>query len=709
LAVVTLWHSYSGAERDGLDRSIAVANQRLGGDRIEAVAIPFDALNQKLETAIPRGHGPDLFLAAHDRLGDWRRLGLIAEVAESEASQQLDWPADYLPRVTEALTDDRGRLWAAPWTYKGLVLYRNLELARGPPADLKDLGEITRALPPGAFALAYDTGSLFFHAPFLLACGGGVFERGVDEPARFRIFDEQARTSFALVQDLKRQGAIPQDCSSVLAQQLFNQGRAAMVISGPWFFGGVELEPKRWSVEPLPPIAGQEAGSFVTVEGLFVSASSPEPGAARAAARALSLAWQPRAEVALQPPVLESAYGPEAARGLDPLIHAQRAALDRGRITPSRREMAWVWEPVGGLLRDVIDRDVPLDDALARAEHRLQVLARPAPPPSRPLPYALVASALALLGALVLVRRVLAPGTREAIAEARAPYLLSFPAVLAMVLLVVAPFVAGSLLSLFSHQDGTFTFIGFGNFADILGARDFPATDPLSFYYTLFVTVLWTAVNVALHTGIGLGLALLLRKPWLKLRSFYRVLLILPWAIPSYITALVWRGMFDFQLGAVNGLLTRLGLEPVGWFQGFFPAFAANVTTNTWLGFPFMMVICLGALQAIPQDLEEVCHLEGASRLQSFRFVIWPVIRPALIPAVLLGSVWTFNMFNVIYLVSGGEPGGGTEILISEAYKWAFQRQHRYGYAAAYAVLIFGILVFYGRVLMSRGRGENSA
>ena len=140
-----------------------------------------------------------------------------------------------------------------------------------------------------------------------------------------------------------------------------------------------------------------------------------------------------------------------------------------------------------------------------------------------------------------------------------------------------------------------------------------------------------------------------------------------------------------------------VGLEPVSWFSQFSTAFAANLITNTWLGFPFMMVVTLGALQAIPRDLESAAELDGATSIQRFIHVTWPLLKPALLPAVVLGSIWTFNMFNIIYLVSAGEPDGGTEILISEAYRWAFTRGHRYGYASAYAVLIFGVLVFYSK------------
>jgi arabinogalactan oligomer/maltooligosaccharide transport system permease protein len=268
---------------------------------------------------------------------------------------------------------------------------------------------------------------------------------------------------------------------------------------------------------------------------------------------------------------------------------------------------------------------------------------------------------------------------------------------MAMAILVIGPFVVGAAVSLFSHHNGAWTFVGLANFFDILLARDWPVTSPLSFWFTLGVTVLWTTANVALHVAIGVALAMLLRAPWLRLRGMYRVLLILPWAVPNYITALIWKGMFHRQFGAINGMLELVGVEPIGWFSQFSTAFAANLVTNTWLGFPFMMVVTLGALQAIPPELEEAAAIDGAGRWQRFRHVTWPLLRPALLPAVVLGSIWTFNMFNIIYLVSSGEPDGGTEILISEAYRWAFTRGHRYGYAAAYAVLIFGVLLVYGR------------
>lgn len=272
------------------------------------------------------------------------------------------------------------------------------------------------------------------------------------------------------------------------------------------------------------------------------------------------------------------------------------------------------------------------------------------------------------------------------------------PAVIGMIVLVFLPFFIGAFLSFFSYGYGEWEFIGLQNFARMFSSGQASFLDSMSIYFTFVVTVLWTITNVALHVGIGMCLALLLREPWLKLKGIYRVLLIVPWAMPNYITALIWRGMFDHQFGAINGLLESLGLSRVEWYNEFLTSFAANLTTNTWLGFPFMMVVTLGALQAIPRDLEDAAAVDGATAWQRFRHVTFPLLKPALMPSVVLGSIWTFNAFNIIYLVSKGDPDGSTEILVSEAYKWAFERQYQYGYAAAYAMVVFVILVLYSKL-----------
>ena len=285
------------------------------------------------------------------------------------------------------------------------------------------------------------------------------------------------------------------------------------------------------------------------------------------------------------------------------------------------------------------------------------------------------------------------------------------PAALAMLVLVAAPFVIGLVLGFYDHHHGTWTFVGLDNFTEILSGGGRPLDDPLNFWFILGVTVLWTVANVALHVALGVALALVLQRRWLVGRGVFRMLFILPWAVPNYITALIWKGMFTGEYGAINSLLHAAGLDGVSWFSSWASSFSANVITNTWLGFPFMMVVALGALESIPRELYEAASVDGASAWQRFRHITLPHLRPALGPAVALGSIWTFNMFNVIYLVSAGGPGGSTNILVTDAYRWAFERGERYGMAAAYATIIFLILllwtVFGTRIVRSRGSADS--
>ncbi|MCP4204886.1 MAG: ABC transporter permease subunit [bacterium] len=298
--------------------------------------------------------------------------------------------------------------------------------------------------------------------------------------------------------------------------------------------------------------------------------------------------------------------------------------------------------------------------------------------------------------------------TAATLSRHRRAYYYVLPAIGAMVLLVFFPFSYGIGLSFTNsniYNTGepiTDIWIGVKNFLDIL--TDFEVLKTTeegrvfnyqNFYWTMGFTIIWTVTNVALGVSVGLFLALLLNRKGLALRPIYRVLLILPWAVPNYITALIWKGMFHSQFGVINQVVQMFGGDPLSWFDRPFTSFLTVLATNGWLSFPFMMVISLGALQSIPSDLYEAARVDGASRWQQFKTITLPSIKPALVPAIIISVVWTFNMFNIIYLVSEGEPGGSTEILITEAYKIAFE-QYRYGYAAAYSVVIFLILLVYG-------------
>jgi len=233
-------------------------------------------------------------------------------------------------------------------------------------------------------------------------------------------------------------------------------------------------------------------------------------------------------------------------------------------------------------------------------------------------------------------------------------------------------------------------------------------TEP-NFYVIFLKTIIWTVVNVFFHVVLGVSLALLLNQN-IRGRSVYRTLLILPWAIPQYIVALTWRGMFNYEYGSINLIITKyLHLPAVEWLKNPTEAFLACILTNVWLGFPFMMVVALGALQSIPHELYEAADIDGASWYHKLRNITIPLIRPVMIPAITLGIVWTFNNLNIVWLVSNaGEPSDKTHILVSFVYKAAFNL-YRYGYAAAMSMVIFFILLAFSLVFMRRSRATEAA
>jgi arabinogalactan oligomer/maltooligosaccharide transport system permease protein len=309
---------------------------------------------------------------------------------------------------------------------------------------------------------------------------------------------------------------------------------------------------------------------------------------------------------------------------------------------------------------------------------------------------------------LLYVVQGYAARTRQALRENSAAYGYVAPAMIGMLVLVFFPFLYGIVLA---FTDTTLfneslplreRWIGLDNFVTILGdfglfqrTAEGIVWNYQNFYWTLMMTVIWTVSNVAIGVSVGFLLALALNTEGLRGKAIYRVLLILPWAIPNYITALVWRGMFHPQFGVVNQALQMFGFAPVAWFDGVVSSFLTGLATNGWLSFPFMMVVILGALQSIPRDMYEAAEVEGATKWQQFKAITLPLLRPTLVPAVVLSVVWTFNMFNIIFLVSNGEPAGANEILITKAYKIAFE-QYQYAYAAAYSTVIFAILLVYG-------------
>ena len=683
-----VWHAYRDAEAHVLEDILKQYDKQHPEISLEVLPVAYDAYASKLVSAIPRNNGPDVFIYAHEKIGSWSEMGLIEPISiDVINSAQLSSIA------IEAVLYNQ-TTYGAPLAVKSLVLYCNDDILSTPPIDTDALFSLAGELPTGVIPLAYPATDAYFHMPWLFGFDGGFFDSKGNST-----FESSANAaSLDFMKSMDTAGLLPKEPDAALSTHLFNNGQAAMTISGPWFLSSIDPS-IRFSIHPLPVISatGKPAQPLLTVESAFISRFSTHKadaltlvehliGLESATRRALEAGQIVPNELAWDNPKIQD----------NPILSAFKSQMLNSVPTPNIPTMTAVWEPMARAVRRVHRGAMTGSQALEQAALEFQIYTKPAPQPASPTPYLVLAFAGLLAGMIWFWRQF--QHWKQDIWDSRTAYLYVAPAAIAMTLLTAVPFAIGALVSLFAHNQGTFTFVGLANFLDIVLARDWSVTSSLSFYFTLLVTIGWTLGNLCLHVGIGLALAMLLREPWLKFRGFYRVLLIVPWAIPNYITALIWKGMFHQQFGAINGLLKSLGLEPISWFAQFSTSFAANLITNTWLGFPFMMVVSLGALQSIPRDLEDAASVDGASGWQRFWYITLPLLKPVLLPAIVLGSVWTFNMFNVIYLVSAGEPDSSTDILISDAYRWAFSRGNRYGYASAYAVLIFFILLGYSKL-----------
>jgi arabinogalactan oligomer/maltooligosaccharide transport system permease protein len=281
-------------------------------------------------------------------------------------------------------------------------------------------------------------------------------------------------------------------------------------------------------------------------------------------------------------------------------------------------------------------------------------------------------------------------------------YAMIAPVVVVLGVLVLYPLVRGLYLTLtdanslnsartigVNHIDATYKFIGLDNYADILWG-------PTSYdrFWSHFIwTVVWTALCVALHYVIGLGLALLLNQK-LRGRTFYRLMLILPWAVPTFVTVFSWRIMLS-DSGLINSVLGSLHLPQPQWLEDAFFQRTAAILVNTWCGVPFMMVSLLGGLQSIDPVLYEAAEMDGASPWQRFRHVTLPGLRSVSSTVVLLGVIWTFNQFAVIFLLFGN-TAPDAQILVTWAYYLGFGQQPRdFAQSAAYGVLLLSILTVF--------------
>ncbi len=346
---VVLWHAYTGTERTALEETAARYNAAHPEQPLTLVAVPHDSFADKLTSAIPRGNGPDLFIFADDRIGAW---------AESHTIEPIEfWVDDALADrfSAQAMTAMayKGSLWGLPVAVKSVALYVRTDLVKTPPATTDDLIALAPAMKKHAgFAIAYANVDLYGHAPWLYGFGGNV----IDDAGELAIATPEATAAMQFARKLVADGIAPADTQLPMVASLFNAGKAATAISGPWFIADIAPNVP-WQVVTLPVISpvGKPARPFLGAESILMSAYAKDKAAAFAVMDALTSddAALIRARRARQVVANPAVYDdPTIAQ--DPVLRTFRAQLDNTVPMPKLEAMRLVWTPYQNALGEVL-------------------------------------------------------------------------------------------------------------------------------------------------------------------------------------------------------------------------------------------------------------------------------------------------------------------------------------------------------------------
>ena len=285
-------------------------------------------------------------------------------------------------------------------------------------------------------------------------------------------------------------------------------------------------------------------------------------------------------------------------------------------------------------------------------------------------------------------------------------YAWSSPSLLLIGLMVVFPILYTAYISLTNmnvYHWFDFTIVGLDNYIRALFVFD------SGFLSALLATILWTVVSMVFQLGIAFVLASLLNIQKLRLRKLYKTILMFPWAMPGYVSILLWKtGIFNSQFGLLNQWMEKLGLAAARWLSSDLSAFICCSIVNLWLALPFMIMIMDGALQSIDRSYYESALLDGANWLERTRSITVPAIRPIIAPAVIITVFTTFKQFDVVYLLTqqaGAKTGSGFHTILTYAYENAFITNN-YGYSSAISIIIFVLLIAFSARYQLREEGD---
>lgn len=285
-------------------------------------------------------------------------------------------------------------------------------------------------------------------------------------------------------------------------------------------------------------------------------------------------------------------------------------------------------------------------------------------------------------------------------------YLVSAPSLILIALIVVFPIAYTGYISLTNmntYHWFEFDVIGFDNYARAVSVFD------SGFLSALFGTVLWTIANVVLQLVIAFVIANLLNVRRLKLRNVYKTILMFPWAMPGYVSILLWKtGMFNSEFGLLTKWMRDLTGISVRWLSTDAGAFLTCTLVNLWLALPFMIMIMDGGLKSIDRSYYESAYLDGAGVIRQAISITVPCLKPVIAPSVLITVFTTFKQFDVVYLMTlrvGAQTGSHFHTIITYAYENAFITNN-YGYSSAISIMIFALLIAFSFATGAKRKGE---
>lgn len=287
------------------------------------------------------------------------------------------------------------------------------------------------------------------------------------------------------------------------------------------------------------------------------------------------------------------------------------------------------------------------------------------------------------------------------------PWMYSLPALILVGAIVVFPIIYTGYISLTNmnmyHWDN-YSLIGLGNFKRALMKVD------SGFLSALVTTIIWTVLNMVIQVVVAFFIALGLNAHGLKLARVYKTLLMFPWAMPAYVSILLWRvGMFNTEFGFLNKLLSVLGLEKMNFLAENVPAFLSCMVLNLWMALPFMIMMMDGALQSVDKSYYESAKLDGAGFWKQNWYITVPAIKPILLPSVIMTTFTTFKQFDIVYLLTmqkGSLSGATLQTIITYAHQNAFV-SNNYGLSSAVSIVIFGFIIIFS-IFTNRGVKEET-